>query len=195
MIRQSARASPGGSNSRRWREIRRSELVTVPSFSPQARAGSFTCANSAVSVCAKQSETTTNGHAASAARTLLALGRLTAGLVAITQSALILPSAMASNISMAFRPGRGATSCAPQNRATRPRAASSKSMCPARVVAMPPVSRPPMAFGWPVIENGHAPGLPIRPVARWVLMIARPLATPCADWLAPIEKRLTVRGV
>ena len=62
-------------------------------------------------------------------------------------------------------------------------------------MASPPVSRPPMALGWPVIENGQAPGLPIRPVARWPLRIAGPLATPCADWLAPMENRLTVRGV
>jgi len=68
-------------------------------------------------------------------------------------------------------------------------------MWPARVLAMPPVSRPPMALGWPVIEKGQAPGLPIRPVARWVLRMASPLATPWADWLAPMENRLTVRGL
>ena len=71
----------------------------------------------------------------------------------------------------------------------------SESICPASVVAMPPVSRPPMALGWPVIENGQAPGLPIRPVARWALRITDPLATPWADWLAPMENRLTVFGV
>jgi hypothetical protein len=101
---------------------------------------------------------------------------------------------MASNISMAFRPGARAVSGAPQKRATRSRSSGAKSMWPARVLAMPPVSRPPMALGWPVIENGQAPGLPIRPVARWALMIDSPLATPWADWLAPIENRLTVRS-
>ena len=31
----------------------------------------------------------------------------------------------------------------------------------ASIVASPPTSRPPMAFGWPVREKGPAPGLPI----------------------------------
>ena len=63
-IHQSGRASPGAGRKRRWREMRRSELVTVPSFSPQAAAGSLTCAWRAVSVSAVTSETTTNGQAA-----------------------------------------------------------------------------------------------------------------------------------
>ena len=37
-IAQSARASPGGARAARTREMRRSELVTVPSFSPQVDA-------------------------------------------------------------------------------------------------------------------------------------------------------------
>ena len=81
----------------------------------------------------------------------------------------------------AIAPGWVATAGLPQKRARRARDGSSKSMWAARVVAMPPVSRPPMAFGWPVMEKGHAPGLPIRPVARWTLRIAEPLATPWAD--------------
>ena len=43
-IHQSGLASPGGGRNARWREMRRSELVTVPDFSPQASAGSSTCA-------------------------------------------------------------------------------------------------------------------------------------------------------
>ena len=43
-IHQSGLASPGDARNGRWREMRRSELVTVPSFSPQAAAGSSTCA-------------------------------------------------------------------------------------------------------------------------------------------------------
>ena len=43
-IHQSGLASPGSGRNARWREMRRSELVTVPSFSPQAAAGSSTCA-------------------------------------------------------------------------------------------------------------------------------------------------------
>ncbi len=38
-IHQSGRASPGAAGNARWREMRRSELVTVPSFSPQAGGG------------------------------------------------------------------------------------------------------------------------------------------------------------
>ena len=67
-IHQSGRASPGAARNGRWREIRRSELVTVPSFSPQPAAASTTWEWSVVSV-GQQSETTTNGQAASAART------------------------------------------------------------------------------------------------------------------------------
>ena len=46
-IHQSGLASPGGGRNARWREIRRSELVTVPSFSPQAAAGRRMCAPAA----------------------------------------------------------------------------------------------------------------------------------------------------
>ena len=56
---------PGGGTERALAGNRRSELVTVPSFSPQPAAGSNTSANCVVSV-GQQSETTTNGQAASA---------------------------------------------------------------------------------------------------------------------------------
>ena len=46
------------------------------------------------------------------------------------------------------------------------------------MLARPPTSRPPMALGWPVTENGPAPGLPMRPVARWQLMMALTLSVP-----------------
>ena len=74
---QSGRASPGGGRNGRWREMQRSELVTVPSFSPQAAEGSSTCASAVVSVCRSTSDTTTNGQARSASRTRSASGRLT----------------------------------------------------------------------------------------------------------------------
>ena len=105
MIHQSCCALPAFSNNPRWRLMRRSLLVTVPSFSLQPVAGSFTLARRAVSVSAMQSLTTTRSHFSSAAFTLSALGKLTTGLVAITHTALILPSSMASNISTAMRPG------------------------------------------------------------------------------------------
>ena len=58
-------------------------------------------------------------------------------------------------------------------------------MCAASMLASPPTSRPPMALGWPVSESGPEPGLPMRPVARWQLMMALTLSVPCADWLTP----------
>jgi hypothetical protein len=55
------------------------------------------------------------------------------------------------------------------------------------LIGQPPTSRPPMALGWPVIENGPMPGRPMRPVARWQLMIALTLSVPAEDWLTPWE--------
>ena len=63
---QSALASPGAGRKARWREMQRSELVTVPSFSPQASAGKATWAYPVRSVPAITSDTTTSSHAASA---------------------------------------------------------------------------------------------------------------------------------
>ena len=40
------------------------------------------------------------------------------------------------------------------------------SLWAGRNAASEPVSLSPMAFGWPVWENAHAPGLPIFPVMR-----------------------------
>ena len=97
-----ARARAG---SCRWREMRRSELVTVPSFSPQAAAGSRTWAKRAVSVLAVTSETTTNGQAVIAASTRRRPAWKPTGLVAMIHSALMRPSATAWNMSTAFRPG------------------------------------------------------------------------------------------
>ena len=42
-----------------------------------------------------------------------------------------------------------------------------------------------MALGWPVTENGPMPGRPMRPVARWQLMMALTLSVPADDWLTP----------
>ncbi|MNJ57804.1 hypothetical protein D3C77_534100 [compost metagenome] len=57
-----------------------------------------------------------------------------------------------------------------------------------------PVSRPPMAFGWPVREKGPAPGLPICPVARCRLISALFLALPALDWFRPMHHRLRKAG-
>ena len=108
MICQSCRAAPAGARKGRWRLIRRSELVTVPSFSPQPVAGRRTWARRVVSVSAIMSETTTKSQPLIAAATRSASGIETAGLVQMIQSALIRPSATAWNISTAFSPGLAA---------------------------------------------------------------------------------------
>ena len=158
--------------------MQRSELVTVPPRSPQPAAGNSKSANWAVSVFGVISETTRNSHFASASRTITESGKETAGFVATTHNARILPLRTASNISTAFKPGLRAIFGAFQKRATRSQFSSVKVMCEANCVASPPTSRPPMAFGWPVIENGDAPGLPMRPVSRCGLISALPLSVP-----------------
>lgn len=94
-IHQSARASPGAGKNALWREMQRSELVTLPSFSPQASAGRRICASSAVSVAAITSDTTTSGQRFSACLTASASGSDTAGLVPMIHTALTWPEAIA----------------------------------------------------------------------------------------------------
>ena len=52
-----------------------------------------------------------------------------------------------------------------------------------------------MAFGWPVSENGPMPGWPMRPVARWQLMMLLTLSVPEDDWFTPCEKAVTTLRV
>jgi len=75
MMRQSCQASPGGDRKGRCREMTRSELVTVPSFSAQASAGSRMRQASTVSVARTASETIVSGQPRSAARTASAIHR------------------------------------------------------------------------------------------------------------------------
>ena len=187
-MRQSGSAFPGGGTAARTREMRRSEFVTVPSFSPQVAAGSSTSAKATVSVSAKASCTTTSSACRSAWRTASMRGRECAGLVQAIQTALTLPSAKASNMSTAARPGRSDSASTFQKAATSARCASlSMSRCAASMVAMPPTSRPPMALGWPVSEKGPAPGRPICPVAKCRLISARFLSVPWLDWFRPMQ--------
>ena len=196
MIFQSGRASAGAGRKARWREMRRSELVTVPSFSPQPVAGSRTSAKALVSVFSMMSDVTTKGTFAIAAATPSASGNDTAGLVEITHSALICPSAQASNRSTAFSPGLVQIVGLCQNPCTALRCASSPiSRWFASILARPPTSRPPMALGWPVNEKGPIPALPMRPVARWQFRIAFTLSVPQTDWLTPWEYAVTTLGV
>ncbi len=55
---------------------------------------------------------------------------------------------------------------------------------------MYPISRPPMALGWPVRENGPLPGRQIAPVARWRLIRALVFQVPWVDWLSPMVQQL-----
>ena len=91
----------GAGTAWRTREMRRSELVTVPPFSPHAAAGSTTSAYGTVSVCRKASCTTTNSAALSASRILSISGIEWTGLVQTIQTALMRPVRIASNISTA----------------------------------------------------------------------------------------------
>ena len=108
MIHQSGRASPDGGRKARWRLMTRSLLVTVPSFSPQPRAGRRMRALRMVSLSATQSLATSIGTCAMAARTASEAGSETAGLVAITHNAPMRPSPAARNSSTALRPGAAA---------------------------------------------------------------------------------------
>ena len=121
----------------------------------------------------------------SAARAVSASGRDTAGLVAMIQRALMRPSAILRNSATALSPSRSAMRGAFQKRRTRSTSGAEKPIWAASMLARPPTSRPPIAFGCPVSENGPRPGRPMRPVARWQLMMAPTLSVPCADWLTP----------
>src|SRR6266478_3924348 len=116
----------------RCREMRRSELVTVPDFSPQACAGNSTCAPaSTVSLERTFSEITNSSSFFSAARAVSASGNDTAGLVPITHKALISPRAIASNSWTAFSPPCVAMRGAFQNRRTRSMSGGVKPICAA----------------------------------------------------------------
>ena len=136
----------------------------------------------------KASCTTTNGQVARASCTLFWSGSDCAGLVQAIHRALILPACTASNSSMAVNPLLSGSVSTPQYCATSARCkGSAASRWPGRRLDRLPVSRPPMAFGWPVREKGPAPGLPICPVARCRLISALFLALPLLDWLRPMH--------
>ena len=191
MICQSCFASAGGGTAELTQVIRRSELVTVPSFSPHVLAGNNTSAYLQVSVLLKASCTTTSSAFSSAASTLLRSGIECAGLVQAIQMAFISPFFTASNISTAVFPATSGMSFIPQNWAISARcSALLKSRCAGNKFAMPPTSRPPIALGWPVSENGPAPGLPIWPVAKCKLISAAFLSVPWMLWFKPMQYML-----
>ena len=91
MIRQSGARLAGRRQERRaGARCVRSELVTVPSFSPQAeRRQQHVRERVGVGVAPCTSETTTSSQRCERARTWSASGRLTTGLVAMIHTALI----------------------------------------------------------------------------------------------------------
>ncbi len=196
-IHQSGLASPAGGRKPRWREMRRSELVTGAGLlAPGLRRQQHMRAGIDGVVGTRHSPRPRTIRAlAIAARTTSASGSDTTGLVPITHNALISPRPIASNSCTAFNPSWVAMRGAFQNRRTRSMSGGVKSICAASWLERPPTSRPPIALGCPVSENGDAPILPIRPVARWQLRIALTLSVPCADWLTPCEYSVTTRGV
>ena len=159
-IHHSGRASPGRSNSRRWRLTSRSSAVIVPSCSIPTGAGS-----SAVQPCA-----------AASARCVARIDRPTSDRACASQlsaagsspkliSARTDPSRIACNSASPSSPGACAIARAPQKSAVPPSASASKPRCAARLSAMQPTSRAPMPFAAGSSANGPAPGRPIRPVA------------------------------
>ena len=97
---QSGSASPGGATAG-WKRVRlRSELIITPSDSVHRVAGSATSAYGRVSFSANTSCTTTSSQRCNASMTRDRLDTLAMGLVQMIQQALILPSAIWSNMSM-----------------------------------------------------------------------------------------------
>ena len=153
----------------------------VPCFSSQPAAGSTTSAQRSEWEREEISCTTTNRARPSAASARRTSGMLTAGLVHMIQIAFSVPASRAPNISVAVRPGLAGTCSTPHSAATSRRwSGLARSRCAGSMVARPPTSRPPIALGWPVSENGPEPGLPICPVSSDRLSRARFLSTPAA---------------
>ena len=108
----------------------------------------------------------------------------------------IWPVRTASNISTAVLPGVAGTSSTPHSRATSARCSGfAMSRCADSRFDNPPTSRPPIALGWPVSENGPAPGFPIWPVARCRWISARFLSVPCTDWFKPMQYSDSAAGL
>ena len=123
-MRQSARDSPAGDSAARTRLMRRSLLVTVPSFSAQVAAGSTTSAKAAVAVPEKASCRMTSSQRSSAARTSAWSGMDCAGFVQAIHSALTSPRAAAWNSSTAVLPGWSGIASTPHSAATSSRCAA-----------------------------------------------------------------------
>ena len=162
-------ASPGGDiTGRQWVSVR-SLLTITPSASAHSAAGSTTSAYSAVSTPVNASWTTTSSARSRPAITDARFDTEATGLVQMIHAARISPSAIRRYMSTVPVPAsaRMVPGSSPQRSSTKARSAGSRAdRCPGRPGPMYPISRPPIAFGWPVNENGPAPGRQIPPVAR-----------------------------
>lgn len=194
MIRQSALASPGGSTTGRARVSVRSLLTRTPSASVHSAPGSTTSAYALVSVSAKTSWVTTNSAASSPSMTVRRLATEATGLVQMIQQAFMSPSAIFRNISTVPCPTPSLRMLPPgstHSSSTKARSSStSTDRCPGSPGPMYPISRPPMALGCPVRENGPLPGRQMAPVARCRLTSALVFQVPCVDWFRPMVQQL-----
>jgi hypothetical protein len=135
--------------------MRRSELVTVPSFSPHPAAGSRTCAWAVVSVSRDVGDDDERAGLERLANEIR-LGKAVDRVRRHDPERLDPPLAHRLEQSTAFRPGFAIRGLC-QKRCTSSRSSGfSISRCAASMLASPPTSRPPMALGWPVIEKGPA---------------------------------------
>ena len=125
MIHQSWRASPGSASAVRPICTCRLVLVTVPSFSGHADAGSTTSAWNAVSV-RKRSWTTRCSSIASPARACAVSGSDIAGFSPMMYIPLIFPACTASMISTTVRPF-SASSARPHRSSKRARISSAST--------------------------------------------------------------------
>ncbi len=151
-------------------EIRRSELVTVPSFPPQPNAGSNTSGYRVVIGILDECLTPPQAHISLVhVSPDPALGKLTTGIGRHNPNGFqFFRLSTASKRSTAFKPTCFAIV------GTMPKLLYQLLMLwsypnpygAANILARPPTSRPPIAFGWPVIEKGAAPNLPILPVNK-----------------------------
>ena len=158
---QSGSASPGGGIAGAQCVSVRSLLTITPSASAHSAAGSTTSAYSAVSAPVKASCTTTNSARCRPAITDARFDTDATGLVQIIHAARISPSAIRRYMSMVPLPAsaRIVPCSSPQRSSTNERSAGFRAdRWPGRPGPMYPISRPPIAFGWPVSENGPRPG-------------------------------------
>ncbi len=180
-IAKSDRATPGACTTFLCKPIRLSELMKVPSFSPQPAAGSTRSAISAVSVVVYMSCTTRKSSRSRMSRACDWLIHEWAGFVQMTHRPRILPARIPSMMRSYDQPllrGMRASSISRMlGDFPRDVASSSNARPPSRLVVLLN-SRDPMALHCPVIEFAPVPGRPMLPVISARLIRAWAVRTP-----------------